>query len=66
MRNDANNEYRYMNGNSKNNPAGRGNPVLEYIGKNSNNHSIIALFTNKNMSSILHESRHGGQYSRKK
>ncbi len=65
MRNDKNREYRYSSYKSKiakkHNIVG---PTTIYGGTNKKGDDVILMFTEEKMSSILHESRHGGQVAR--
>lgn len=40
-------------------------PTTFHTGKNKKGDPIISIFSEKNMGSILHENRHGGQHYRK-
>ncbi len=58
MRNDDNNEYRYVESNT---------PLSDYGGKNEACDDIIILYASESyFDSVVHESRHGGQHARGK
>jgi len=61
MRGDKTTEYRYGKASSKDNPSGRGLPTTTLTGTNSTGDNVVTMFTESNMGSKLHESRHGGQ-----
>jgi RHS repeat-associated protein len=58
MRGDQTTEYRYGRASKK------GHPVTEATGTNKKGDQVITMFTEQNMGSKLHESRHGGQHFR--
>ncbi|MCL1943932.1 MAG: hypothetical protein FWF54_10350 [Candidatus Azobacteroides sp.] len=64
MRKNESVEFRYANASDKNNPAGKSNPVTAPDGTNAAGHNVIAIYTEGNAGSKIHESRHGGQIAR--
>ena len=65
MRNDASTEYRYGSLNSSEAKAlNLAGPATLSTGQNAKGDDVISIFTEKNMGSQLHETRHGGQNAR--
>jgi hypothetical protein len=61
MRGDESTEYRYACIDNKGNTSSRGKPAIDITGKNKAGVKVVTMFTENNMGSKLHESRHGGQ-----
>ncbi len=65
MRSDLNTEYKYGSLSSR---EGRSlklvGPTTTLTGQNSKGDNVVTMFTQSSMSSMLHESRHGGQNAR--
>ena len=65
MRNDENTEYRYGKvGSREYTKSGLDGPTTAATGINNKRDGVITMFTDRNMGSRLHESRHGGQNAR--
>ena len=62
MRNDQSTQYRYAKlGGSESKQLGLAGPSTTLTGQNSKGDNVVTMFTESNMGSKLHESRHGGQ-----
>lgn len=55
MRNDGDTQYKY---------ASASKPGTAGSGTNGNGHEVVTMYTERNMGSQIHETRHGGQHSR--
>ena len=65
MKGDKDTQYKYGRvGSAEHNKLNAGGPVTQPTGTNDKGHQVVTMFTEGNMSSKLHESRHGGQYAR--
>lgn len=65
MRSDQTTQYRYAkSGGSESKQLGLGGPTTTLTGQNARGHNVVTMFTQSNMGSKLHESRHGGQNAR--
>ncbi len=62
---DRGTHYQYKKtGSSEHKALNVGGPVTQPTGTNKQGHQVVTMFTEGNMGSILHETRHGGQVAR--
>jgi RHS repeat-associated protein len=65
MRGDGDTQYKYRSvGSQEHKNTGAAGPVTQPTGTNSRGHQVVTMFTEGNMGSKLHETRHGGQNAR--
>jgi RHS repeat-associated protein len=65
MRGDGDTQYKYGRvGSSEHKKLNAGGPITQPTGTNDRGHQVVTMFTEGNMGSKLHESRHGGQLAR--
>ena len=65
MRSNKNTEFKYASLDSKDAKSnGVVGPTAMQTGKNNNGNDVVTMFNEKNMGSILHEGRHGGDIAR--